>query len=291
MSIKKIFSKDKLKPFFRFRQNGNIWRIYFNSSNVIAGETRDIGLKQAFIFTYNIEEKKVYLKNFRLEDNWWFAIDTLTDNALIVSNFRKPEMPVHQGFKVLDIQTGKVIWENRELEFFFADNVNVFAIKHLFESKIVYRLNMNDGSIDDEYKGDEIYSVEILKSENDAKIYNGLINTEVMDLNDPLLSANYSNTFSKLRLLKIEGEIEYINTDKYLILNHHSVRGFDMKDISQKLLTNTLEIHKSGTGEIEFTDVLNQETSSYVPDSFFIRNNYLFYIKEKSELICIKLNN
>jgi len=291
MTIKKLFSKSNLKPDFKFRQNGNIWRLFFNNSNFIAGETRDINSKQAYIFSYNIVEKKEYLKNFRFDENWWFAIDTMTDNTIIVSNFQKPEMPVHQGFKVLDLKTGNIIWKNDDLEYFFADNKSVFAVKHLFESRVIYRLNHDDGSIMEEYKGDGILTAELLKNENDLKMYEGLINTEIMDLNDPLLLNRYSPVLSNLGNLKIEGEIEYIEFDKYLILNHHTVNGIDLKNIERKLLTNTLEIYTLENAGMEFTDILNRETSSYVPDSFFVHNGYLFYIREKSELICIKLNN
>lgn len=291
MSFKKIFNKNELKPYFKFSQNGNIWRLFFNNTDFVAGETRDIRTKQAYLFTYDIINKKEYLKNYQFDEKWWFAIDALTDGALIVSNFQKPEMPEHKGFKVLDIKTGKVKWENDEFEFYFANNEHVFAVKQLFESRMIYKLDLNNGSTLSEYKGDEIDTIAILKSENNTKIYEGLINTEIFDISDSFLRSKFPGVIKKLQQLKIEGEVEYIEFDKYLILNHHSVKGINLKDISSQLLTNTLEIHGSESNEAIFIDILNMETSSYVPDSFFIRNNFLFYIKEKTELICIKLQN
>lgn len=290
MAIKSIFGKHKIKSYFRFRQNGNIWRLFFNNSGIVAGETRDIITKQAYIFTYDIINKKECLKNFQLEEKWWFAIDALTDKTIIVSAFQKPEMPEHRGFKVLDIKSGKTVWENEQYEFFFADNEHIFVIKQLFESRNILKLNMADGSLMEEYKGDDINTAILLKNENDLKIYEGLINTEILDFSDNIFTARFPGVVDNLKKLKLHGEVEYIDTDEYLILNHHCSKGINMKDINEALLTNTIEIYNGRTNEIEFTDILNNETSSYVPDSFFIRNGFLFYIKEKSELICIKLN-
>ena len=291
MSFKKMFNKNELKPYFKFNQNGNIWRLFFNNADFVAGETRDIRTKQAYLFTYDVLNKREYLRNFQFDEKWWFAIDALADETIIVSNFQKPEMPEHRGFKVLDIRTGKVLWENIEYEFFFASDEYIFAVKQLFESRVIFKLNLKDGSVLSEYRGEDIESITILKSENDLKIYEGLINTEIMGIQDSYLKGKYPAVFDKLAKLKKEGEVEYIEMEKYLILNHHSIKGINLKDLNESVLTNTLEIYNSETSMLEFEDILNKNTSSYVPDSFFIRNNYLFYIKEKSELVCIKLNN
>ncbi len=291
MSIKNIFSSNRLKPYYRFSQDGNIWRLFFNNSNIIAGETRDIKTKQAYIFSFDFVQKKQLVKNLQFKEKWWFAIDAVNDKYIFVSSFKNPEVPEHRGFEAIDIRSGNKIWDNDELEFFFADNEHVFAVKQLFESKIIYKLDTNDGSIIVEYKNeDELLSVIELKKVNGINTYRGLINTDIMDMDDVILKSRFNEIIEKLKASNLTGAVEYINSNDYLVLNYHSSSGVNLKNLNENLLTNKMEIYDKENNLI-FEDILNQETSSYVPDSFFVKEGYLFHIKEKSELICINLNN
>ncbi len=291
MGLKNILSSYRLKPHYKFSQTGNIWRIFFNDSNIIAGETRDINTKQAYIFSFDFVRKKEYIKNLQFKEKWWFAIDAVNGNYIFISSFKHPEVPEHRGFEVIDIKSGKKAWNNSELEFFFAENEHVFTVKQLFESKEIYKLDINDGSVINEYKSeDELLSVIDLKKGNDINIYKGLINTDIMDLEDVVLKSTYNEIMEMLGKSDIKGAVEYVNSGDYLILNYHVSKGVNMKNISENHLTNKLEIYDK-KNNLVFEDILNQKTSSYVPDSFFVKNGYLFYIKEKSELICINLYN
>lgn len=300
MRIKKLFSshgKADIKPHFNFSQSGNIWRLYFNQNNIMAGETRDLENKQAYIFSLNYINKKIYLKNFQFDEKWWFAIDGINDKNIFVSNFIHPEMPEHKGFTTIDIKTGKKLWGNGNLEFYFTNNTELYAIKQLFESKIIYKINTENGEIINEYKSDdEINSIITLKNENDIYNYENLLNTVVLNLDDEHYKSEFDIIISKLKSIELQGNIEFIQTDRFIIYNYHSNKGINPKNINESLLTNKLEIFEREPGTMVYNDILNKETSSYVPDSFFVlanpntpMNNFLFYIKEKKELICIEL--
>jgi hypothetical protein len=116
------------------------------------------------------------------------------------------------------------------------------------------------------------------------------MNTSAFNSNDENIKNNYKELIDRLQTLKINGDVEYIEKGKYLIYNYHQNRGINLKDLSQSFLTNKLEILESINNNIIYEDILNAETSSYVPDSFFLKDNKLFYIKEKKELIVIDLN-
>jgi hypothetical protein len=63
-----------------------------------------------------------------------------------------------------------------------------------------------------------------------------------------------------------------------------------MKNIERQILSNVIRIKDTNSGKIILDETLNKITSSYVPDSFFIKDGYLFYVKEKKELTSINLN-
>lgn len=290
MSFKSIFSGDKLKPEFIFSQKGNIWRMYFNNTGITAGETRDLYSKEAYLYSINYKDKKVHLKDFQLNEKWWFSIEGVTDRYIIISHFIKPDTPEPVGIFVLDIITGKEIWKNEELIFLFASNEFVYGYKQLFESKIFYKVKAETGDLMEEFR-EEVQIINILgeKSEYEEKQYEGYFYPELFIPGDEnnLIKSYFPDD---IKLLKLEGPVEYIQFNNYLIYNYHEMKGIDIRNIERQLLSNVLSIIDLGNNKKVFHETLNKETSSYVPDSFFVKDGYLFFIKEKKELTSINLN-
>jgi hypothetical protein len=90
-------------------------------------------------------------------------------------------------------------------------------------------------------------------------------------------SKYFSSRFADLPL---KGPVEYAAYDNYLVYNYHEQR---------EILGNKLEVYDNNIKEIVFKEILNRNVSGYVPDSFFIKDSYLFYVHEKTELTSIKL--
>jgi hypothetical protein len=290
MGFKSIFSGNKLNPEFTFSQKGNIWRMYFNNSGITAGETRDLYSKQAYLYSINYKSKKVYLKEFQLTEKWWFSIEGITDNHIIISHFVKPDTPEPVGIHVLDILTGKEIWRNDELIFLFASNEFVFGYKQLFESKIFYKLNAGTGEIMEEFREDvQIINILGEKSDYEEKQYEDYSYPELFTPGDEEnLIKNYFS--DDIKSLKLEGPLEYLQFNNFLIFNYHEKTGIDLKNIEKQILSNVLKIIDLRKNKNIFNVTLNKETSSYVPDSFFVKDGYLFFIREKKELTSINLN-
>jgi hypothetical protein len=286
--FKSLFSSG-LKPVFTFSQKGNIWRMYFNHNGITVGETRDLNSKEAYLYSFNFKTKEIFFKNYQIEEKWWFSIEFVSDNFIYLNRFANPEVPEPIGIYAHDIKTGKEIWNNKDLIFYFSDNDFVFGLKQLFESKILYKLDANTGNVIEEYRTDEdIRKVIAQKNENDLKMYEGCLYPEVYNLADnDMVFETEINIPDKN---KIEGHLEFIRFNNYLVYNYHIKQGIDLKNIERQILSNILQI-KDASGKIILNETLNKVTSSYVPDSFFIKDGHLFYVKEKKELTAINLDN
>ena len=292
MGIKDIFVKNKLKPYISFSQKGNIWRLYFSNEDIIFCETRDLNSKEAFFASLNYKTKQVYLSNFQLEEKWWISVEGITDNTVYFNRFKTPELPEHLGIISTDAITGKIKWENEDLTFLFAEANDVYAYKEHFEREIFYKLNADDGSVEETYEDEKIAdSLLELKKFNEERVFTGFLypviyahSREINPAAEHYISERFNDT-------KYTGEIEYLDYGNLLIYNFHEDRGVNPKDLTVHSLENKLEVYDFDSNKIIHTETLNTDSVNYVPDSFFMKDGFLFYIKEKKELVSIDLNN
>ena len=252
--------------------------MFFTNNKLIAGETRDLINKQAYLFAVNYENCTVLLKNLQLEQKWWISISHVNDRLIFLSSYRKPDMPEHLGIITVGISSGDIRWQKDDLTFLFADDDYVYAYKQLFESKKYYKLKIESGETLNELTVDEIDSIPLLKQKIEMQQY--------MDFAYPLTYSpgeeNESSKYFSSRFAgsELKGPVEYANYDNYLVYNYHE---------QGEILGNKLEVYDNNIKEVVFKEILNRHVSSYVPDSFFIKDSYLFYVREKTELTSIKL--
>jgi len=291
MGLKNIFSKNKLKPYFTFSQKGNIWRMHFSAGDFLVCETRDLDSKETYFFSLNYRTKQVYLSNYQLEEKWWISIESCTDELVFFNYFKTPELPEHIGITAVEIKTGEAKWINSELTFLFADSTELYAYKEKFSKEIFYKLNVSDGRILEIYEDEKIAdSLLELKRFNEEKMFSGFIYPDIFIQGNDEAGDEEIYLHERLKDVKYSGEVEFIDLENLLLYNFHSYAGINMKDITQPNLLNRFEIFDKRAGKIIHEEILNTNAVNYVPDSFFIRDGFLFYVKEKKELVLIELN-
>ena len=292
MGIKDIFTKNKLKPYISFSQKGNIWRIYFSNEDIIFCETRDLNSKEAFFASLNYKTKQIYLSNFQLNEKWWISVEGITYNSVYFNKFKTPELPEHLGIISADAKTGKIKWENKELTFLFAEANDVYAYKENFEREIFYKLNADNGSIKETYDDEKIAdSLLELKKFSEERTFTGFLYPVIYIQGNDINPSIENYLMERFKDIKYQGEIEYLDYGNLLIYNFHEDKGVNPKDLTVHKLTNRLEILDLGSNKIIHSEMLNTDSVNYVPDSFFMKDGFLFYIREKKELVSIDLSN
>jgi hypothetical protein len=290
MGIKELFSKNKIKPYLTFSQKGNIWRMHFSPGDILICETRDLNAKETYFFSINYKTKQVFLSNFQLEEKWWISIESVSDDLVYFNSFKTPELPEHLGITAVDVKTGKTTWINKELTFLFADSSEVYAYKEVFEREIFYKLDSHTGNILETYEDEKITdSLLELKQFNEEKMFTGFIYPEIYIEGNDINPLTEKYLMERFKDVKFMGEIEFIDYNGLIIYNFHADSGINLNDITLPNLSNRLEIFDMRLGKMIHEEILNTDVVNYVPDSFFIRDGFLFYIKEKKELVLIEL--
>jgi hypothetical protein len=281
-------NKNSLKPSWSFSQQGNLWRIFITSNDILIGETRNLDEKILYFFSLNIENGEHYLKNYSFEEgNYWISIEGYNAGNIFLHRFENPNLPDHKGIIDIDIKTGEVKWENKNLLYFFNTENELYGYKQQYESFKYFNINHDNGLVSNEVSQENLPALFELKQDISNGLYLNNYYTDNFDLNqtDSLIKHLINIEIGDK---DIQGEVEYIQIGGYLIFNFH-IRKLNLKDLNNFYLENILCIYDVETQTKVYSDILNKNARFNVPDSYFVHKDYLIYVKEKKEIITIKL--
>lgn len=286
----KIFNRNKnaLKPSWVFSQNGNLWKFIFGGNDFIAGETRDLEKRLLYLFSVRITDGKKFMSDFLFENgNYWISVEGATSKILYLNRFEKPELPYHKNIIALDLLSGNKLWEIEEYQYFFSTEEKLYGVKQKFDKTEIAEINNSDGSIVKVFSESEYPSLLELKRNSDDDLYN-----EQSDY--PLSFTKFTPEIHIKNIINSEitgsvGDTEFLIKGDYVLFNYYKESGIDMKDINRKLYTNTFCIFNISTGKKIYSDILNRQSGYNVPDNFFSRNDIVYYLREKKDIVALKL--
>ncbi|MCX7832731.1 MAG: DUF4905 domain-containing protein [Ignavibacteria bacterium] len=275
--------KKTLKPLWRFSQKGNLWSIYNAGNNYVTGETRDYENKIPHFFTIESKTGKVVLKNFVYDKNdSLLSSIAASEKYLFLSRLISTEAPIHKGIIAIDLLTGEKVWENNEYEYMFHTTDSIYSKKTEFENIKYQKLDINSGEIVENYHENNTSTLFEIRNKTFEK------DLEV-EKNFPLFNKDFATDSAK-EIFKYElednqkNEVEFIETEKILIFTY-----------SKKSIDNFYQIYLCIYDKINhkkiFEEKIYNKAPLVFPDNFFIVENLLYYIKEKKELVAIKLNS
>ncbi|MBW7888020.1 MAG: DUF4905 domain-containing protein [Bacteroidetes bacterium] len=258
-----------LKPKWKFSGRSVLWSLRCSDEGFILGEDRNTETKSGTFFCLHLSSGKPLWQEKIFGEPWWIGIEALVGSRAYLHGFKKPDMPEHQKILCIDLPSGNEVWRNEQLSFYYADNDRLFAFKELFERRVYYRLDLQSGEILEEHQ----QAPELPEPDMSAYRF-------------PKLFTAHQSEFEFLQrffppALNLE-QTEALLYKNYFIGNSYTPNN-------NRSLTNTLYIIDSEKKKLRYTDILNNETSYPVPDSFFIFKEHLFYIKERTTLVALQL--
>ena len=286
LRILSLFNRSSLKVSWTFTPEGAIWRLYPAKSGEIVGEARDPDSKRVSFFAIDGDTGLVIWKNLQFDEPWWIGIEDVSAGVLLVHKFASPDMPPHQGIVAIDLKTGEELWSNAELTYWFAFDNSIIAHKTMFEKRIAFELDIRTGHIVKEIGENDEPLLFQQRSDAVRANQNGLEFPEVGELDR--LDPSVSDVMKKeLAAGSLHGSIEYVVTDNFLVMNYH-VPSRDAED-EMPSLDNQLKIIDATNGRVLYTDTIAHRSPVTAPDSFFIRNRYVYYIRDQKTLVAVRL--
>jgi len=269
----------KIKKEYTFSNNKQIWRLIPTETGKLVIEERDPELKEAFFSCIDINSGKKIFNKLMIEEKFWVGIEKVYTDIIFFHKFRKPDMPGHRGLIAFDINYKNILWRNEDYIFLFIYNDELYCYKEKFESRQYVKLNYKTGKLLEEI-GDNAVEISALKERILSEE-----NPEGYHFTEQFFPETENNEEVKKFLSEeknqnaVSGKIDYILLQNLLFFSYHKIQplGNDMMNVFK-----IVDINKR---KVIFEEELNRGVKNFIPDSFFIKNNLMFLLKEKTELI------
>jgi len=271
----------KIQKKYSFKDGHQIWRILVTDSEKLLIESRNTDQKEAFFTCLDLFSGESKFTDHQFSEKYWLGIETIYKDKIFIHTFAKPDMPGHRGLTVFDLNSKKVVWENKEYAFLFIHDDRVYTYQERFEGRRFFTLDYFTGEFLEDIgeNSDEINLLrEKIESEKDYSNYlfpERFISRDV----DSNVSEIINNTTGNLELV---GYVEYTIFDKLLLLSYHT-------RLSDADISNTFAAFNIAKKMKFFSEVLNKKVNAFAPDSFFVYKDLLIIVKEKTEVIVYKL--
>jgi hypothetical protein len=281
-----FYRSKQLKPVWEFGANALIWRIFFTSSNKIVGETRDQEGRSTEYFCIDASTGEPLWKDVRFEEPWWIGVEAVHENWLILHGFVRPDMPQHLGIRVVDIDSGKLVWKNEDITFWFVQDEKLFAHKYLFEKRIGYEIDIRTGTIISEHDSDldvlqEKRSKNLQQETDDQQ---GVIFPELY--HESVADEKIRELIQKITDAKaIEDRTEYMIYRDVLVLSYYRQ---EQKKSESMLMDNVLSIYDLSSGKTVHNETIVESVKLPSPDTFFVKNDLLYFIKNRTILTAMR---
>jgi outer membrane protein assembly factor BamB len=137
-----------------YSPGGVIWSLRSTPAGMIVGEERDQEKREARFFCLNGMTGEVVWERLTLSQPWWTGIDAIHESVIFFHDFAKPDLPEHAHIHAVDLMTGKHLWSNTEVSFWFAYKEKVYGTRMNFESRSASAFDVRTGALIEEHPGD-----------------------------------------------------------------------------------------------------------------------------------------
>ncbi len=286
MKLFSLFQSHQLSPEWIYTAHGSIWRLMFSTTGRIIGECRHHDKKLASFFCVDERTGIAQWEDLTLTEPWWLGIEAIQTNFLILHEFSKPDLPEHKRIRVIDVETGKLLWKNDDLTFWFAHRDTLYAYRDIFEKRVGYALALRTGEIQQSYEDNPEELGSIRKIALEEQNTGEFIFPEIFQ--DGTLSPHHQKLLKKETDGKsIAGNIEFIQEQEYLLMNYYAPASRSTAEAP--LFENHFSVFETERENNVFSDVLSRDSKSPVPDTFFVKRPFSYFVKDQNMLTALRL--
>jgi len=272
----------KLKKFYKHDNGKQIWRILPTSNKKLVVEERDVKTKEVFFSCVEINSGKKLFNEFQLEEKNWIGIESIYNDIIFFHAYGKPDMPSHKRIIAFNIVSQSILWQNDNYVFSFVFEDKVYCYQQRFESRVFFALDYLTGNILEDF-GNDVTVINQLKEKVDEDFWKQNYNfPENFNRNDPLDETYKKHLHQILTENVIKGELNYLKMNDLLMFNYHEVS-------KSNTLNNIFVAVDLSKNKIVLKEYLDKNLINLMPESFFVKDNFLFLIVDKTKLFVYQI--
>jgi hypothetical protein len=242
----------------------------------LVGEERDVDKKRVSFFCLSLSLGTPLWKGQDFGEPWWIGIDAVYRDVLVLHRFTSPDLPEPRGITVADLESGRVLWENPDYVFVGVLQGNLVARLSARGSQRFALVNRLSGH--EEEKGEAVVGPP--PAEREAWEEEWVFPVE-LPRGDPL-----QDVVSKAGAVD-EVPLSSIAVGHLIVVGYH-VRTADSR--SEPFYRSRIALVDSNTGRINQEITLDEKVQRPMPDTFLVRGNVLYCIREHRTLAAIPLS-
>jgi hypothetical protein len=285
MKIFSFFGQRQLETEWMYKARGGIWRLLFSSDRIV-GECRNHELKRASFFCLEEHSGSVLWQEVQLAEPWWVGIEAVHRDVIVLHQFANPGLPEHKGMIVLDLGVGNELWRNEQLTYWFAFRDHLYAYKTEYERRTGYKVRSRDGVVEQEFKDtlDDLFAMRQLAMSEELS--EGFVFPEIA-MRESLTPQEASVINSETKGAALHGEVEMVRKNRFLLFNYYTAGKSSTPE--SPMLENRFSIHDLENERRIFSDILCADAKAPTPDSFFLKNDHVFFVKLQDTLTALRL--
>ncbi len=288
MKLFSLFKSQYYKPAWVYKTNGQLWRILFSHGDLIAGEHRDNDAKRVTFFCVDVKNGEEKWNMSREDEGWWTSTEGVYGKYLYLHSFAKPDLPHPKHVTAVDMETGNILWDHPGYTFLYGNEESVVVEQREIEQTRCHRLDPESGEIVDTIEDQTTINREHEDARsNDPHLKLMFPDIYNPDYNDHSVFITLVNTIQRTE--RLIDPVEVLQYETNILICYHKVKGGQAN--GNTLLTHELVIFDKNTQKELYRDTLFDNASAPVPDGFFVREGVLYYIRNKSELVAVTLQD
>ena len=272
----------KLKKLYKHDNGKQIWRILPTDNNKVVLEEREINTKEVFFSCIEIESGRRIFKDYQLDEKNWIGIESIYIDIIFFHSYGKPDMPAHKSIIAFDINSQSILWQNDNYVFSFVYADKVYCFQQRFESKVFFALDYLTGNVIEDF-GNDVSVINQIKEQYDAKFWEQNYYFPEYFNRSGQAEKDYQNYLQKVLTDKvIKGEVSYLVIKDLLMFNYHEVN-------KTNTLNNEFVVIDLNKNKTLLKESLDKNLVNLMPESFFVKDNFLFLIVDKTKLLIYKI--
>jgi len=275
MGLRDFLAGGKLRISWKYVTEGQVWRVMPDSTHYFVGEDRDIRQKTTSFFCLDALNGSVMWKDIRIDEQWWVGLEGIHRDVVYLHKFATPDMPGHKGVIALDLLNGNVLWRDDDAIFLRVVGDTIIAGRLQPTGLVTVEMHYKTGK-------DLTASA---KAENTAT--DDLEATQFpipLELVDEDLRSRIVGMISPSSL-----SVEVFEKDQLLIISHHE-KEEKRGEEGRVSFSNILRVMAMRNSKVLFEERLAVGAPSPVADTFFIRGEMLYYVKDRKIFTGVRLS-
>jgi hypothetical protein len=272
----------KLKKLYKHHNGKQIWRILPTTNNKIVLEERDAITKEVFFSCLEIESGKKLFSELQLEEKNWIGIESIYNDLIYFHVYRKPDMPAHKSIIAFDIPSQTILWQNENYVFSFVYSDKVFCYQQRFESRVFFALDYLTGNVVEDF-GIDVTTINQIREKADEEFWKQNYLFPKNFIRTKTVAEEYQKYLQQILLNNVvKGEVSYLKINDLLLFNYHEIS-------TMNTLNNIFIAVDLSKNKILLKETLDKNLVNLMPESFFVKDNFLFLIVDKTKLFVYQI--